>query len=142
MNLGQIALVGFLLTTVSRAFHLFTTLSVITRDFLRVDNSHTSIKKIKNSANLWQKITGLCFWNTKSSIQQKVRISICVRVFALVMWFAFLPVVIGCFISELFRPILIFMLKFTLIFDFGLMSCGLFYVILVTNKLKQQKRKK
>lgn len=142
MSLGQTALVGFLLTTVSRAFHLYTTLSGITDDYLRIDNSHTSIKKIKKSASHLEKITGLCFWNTKSSIQHKVRISICVRIFAVAMWFVFMPIVIGCFIGELFRPSLIFMLKFTLIFDFGLMFCEYIYIVFVTSKLHQQKRKR
>jgi hypothetical protein len=142
MSLIQIALIGFFVTTGLRAFNLSVVLSVITYDYLRVDNSHTSIKNISRSASLWEKTTGLCFWNMKSSMKQQVRMSICIRIVAVAAWFAFLLIAIACAISEQFRPLLVFMLKFTVLFDGGLISFGTLYIMWLEPKLKKQKRKK
>ena len=142
MNLPQIATVGFFATTVLKLFHFSAVLSPLTYHYLRVDDSHTSIKKIERSAKLWQKITGICFWNMKSSIGQKVRMSIYIRIFNVATWFAFLLIAVGCCISELFRPLLVFALRATLCFDGGLCTFGSLYLILVESDRQKRKQKK
>lgn len=55
-------------------------LDYIIRSLLRVDNSISTLRKAKQKATFWQKLTGLNFWNAKSSCKKVLRFFISYRV--------------------------------------------------------------
>ena len=60
---------------------VFIILKQIIRLLLRRDNSVSAIRKAKKRSTFWKKLTGLCFWNMKSSCQKLLHFFIGCRIF-------------------------------------------------------------
>ena len=70
-----------LLLLVLHSIIVFIILREIIRFLLRQDNSVSTIRKTKKESTFWKRITGLCFWNMKSSCKKLLHFFIRFRVF-------------------------------------------------------------
>lgn len=69
---------------------------------LRQSNSKSQIKEAKFSANFWNRISSLCFWNIKSSRLLLIRFFIGIRILGLIFCLISLLVnLLCCFVPSL-----------------------------------------
>ena len=76
-------------------------LKEIIRLLLRRDNSISALRKAKRDCTFWSRITGLCFWNMKSSCRKRLRFFIGYRVLMVTtVGFPLLLAIPSCFESK------------------------------------------
>ena len=96
---------------ISRPITMFVVLEPTTRLLLRFDHSLTRIKKISQSASVWKRTTGLCFWGMESSKKSALKVNLILRTIAVVTWpIPLLLSVLYCFDTRFGRLWLFFAL--------------------------------
>lgn len=118
-----------------RLINIWAVLSQIPYWLLRFDNSSNHIKKTKRTAILWKRLTGICFWDMKSSKKQQVRLSICVQTIAVVAWGGTLIMAFFYSINEPFQDVFLKILKVSLGFDLTSMYFGGLYTVYLCRQL-------